>query len=230
VENYEGAIYEWRVHSQAEDCEENHPTTAIFYHGHAGKINITNNIEDGPWRYFIYEQRSQGYQGIPTTVDDWQDVYPYTENNHRFVFLWACMQGDEVGGYTSGYHRGMPYTWSHRNNLSTDGYADPDTGNYIFIGFENISKSLSEWPTVNDTYKNWLVFFYYYATSGYSIHQALDKASELVWYDTEGWQYFYQTPLYQGYNATNPYYPAQGEPWYWSYLHVYGNGDRTLPY
>ncbi|MEM4733849.1 MAG: hypothetical protein QXD70_04910 [Candidatus Bathyarchaeia archaeon] len=241
VENFHAAIYEWRVRSQAQHCEQNHPTTVIFYHGHAGKINITNNVLQGPFRYFIYEQAPQG--GLepppwhPVTIDDYEDIYPYTLNNHRFVFIWACMQGNEVGGYTSaggGYHRGMPYAWSHISSLSANGYAYPDTGNYILIGFENMSRSISYWPTPQNTYKNWLVFFYYFATNGYSIRRSLDEASKLVWGTT---RLFGSTELYGGYLERNPNfnasapinYPLNWE-WWWSKMRVYGNGDRTLPY
>lgn len=237
VENYHAGIYEWRVQTLVQHCEQDHPTTAIFYHGHGGKVNITNNIY-GPYRYFIYEQApQQGYYPPPwhpKTVDDWQDIYPYTANNHRFVFLWACAQGDEVGGYVSGYHRGMPYAWSHRSSLSQDGYASPDTGNYVFIGFENMSRRLSYWPTANNSYKYWLVFFYYFALNGYSIKDALDEASKLVWGPNRP---FYTTELYNGYWERNPQFDPNKPPsyplnweWWWSKMRVYGNGARTLPH
>jgi len=237
VENYYAAIYENRVRSEAQDSEQNHPTTAIFYHGHGGKIPITGNPL-GPYRYFIYEQAPQEGEEPPpwhpVTVDDYQDIYNYTANNHRFVFLWACIQGDEVGGYSSGYNRGMPYAWSHRAGMSTNGYADPDPDNYIFIGFENMSRSISYWPTPNDTYEHWLVFFYHYATNGSSIHNALDQASKAVWGPAAR---FDTSELYNGYWERNPNfdpsqnstYPTNWE-WWWSKMRVYGNGDRTLPY
>ncbi|MGB9959719.1 MAG: hypothetical protein ACPLKQ_04275 [Candidatus Bathyarchaeales archaeon] len=387
VENFHAGIYEWRVRGQAQHCEQEHPFTAVFYHGHGAKQNITNNIS-GPFRYNIYNQdgspywvgsidcynsggahayvqnpqnligwEANGYctdlyaeypgdyawiigkmRGLldyagydratghivinaysepgyssdlyvyvsddhqnwylvntltitntspcwiyvgahsgpfryiaiavyvnyetgnsaylhvdavhavtiwgvpppgehPWTIDDYEDIYPYTAYNHRFVFLWACMQGDEVGGYTLGYNRGMPYAWSHRTTLSTNGYDYPDTDpddNYVFIGFENISKTLSEWPTPNNNYKYWLVFFYYAALSeGRNIKSALDRASELVWGPGTA---FDDTPLYNGYwgynpafNASKPReYPTNWD-WWWSKMRVYGNGNMYLP-
>jgi hypothetical protein len=381
VENFNGGIYEWRVHEQAQDCEQNHPTTAVFYHGNGALENITSDIEDGPWRYSIYEQSGNsywaatywysdsdyqvhcvenpeyllgyspdsqsvhlhagepydyayvvanmsakaeghiyvygcsgpgGYQshlyvyvsedgenwdlvnpngqpievtatspywidvgtysgpfqhiGIagyddpqsqlsvclhidavrvvsapnpappdehPVNVDDWQDVYPYTDDNHRFVFIWSCINGNEVGGYVQGYfsngtaygfHRGMAYAWTHRTSLSQDGYANPDQNGYCFICFQHTSKSLSEWPTQQNNYKNWLMFFYEAAINGNSINSALNTASQIVW-----GQNFGQTLLDDGYWAPNPFYPLMGDEYVWCKLRIFGDGSMVLP-
>ncbi|MEM2912347.1 MAG: hypothetical protein QW146_07575 [Candidatus Bathyarchaeia archaeon] len=75
-------------------------------------------------------------------------------------------------------------------------------------------------------WRYWLLFFYYYVLEeGYTIHDALDAASQMV-----GFAGFWDTPPYKGWNETNPEYPGMGLPWYWCKLRVYGNGNIYLPY
>lgn len=132
------------------------------------------------------------------------------------------MQGNEAGNSTLTPH-GMPYAWTRQQNLNDDGYNDPDSRPYAFIGFENASAMLSQDISENNKYANWLVFFYYYALNGYTINSALDEASERVGYN-EGWD-----------DENNPL-SQSAEYWWWldnetypGRMRIYGNGNIYLP-
>jgi hypothetical protein len=216
-----------RVRSEAAHCEYYHDYTTVFHHGHGGKWGYG---DEPPWYYFYYAD-APPQNPSAENIDDWQDIRPYTIDNHQFVFLWACAQGNEVGGPLDPedhYGHGMPWAWTKRDDLNLDGYADPDTTSYCFIGFENMSKSISE-PTGNGRYKHFLVFFYYYALETQrSIKQALDKATEMVWGSSNGWHYFHQTELYNGWTE---YVPGPNPPGgeYDCRMRVFGNGNNHLP-
>jgi hypothetical protein len=215
LKNYYAQITESLVRSEAAHCEDYQMYATVFYHGHGGKTT------NPPHRYFIYEQGPS-----PDHVDDYQDIYPFTKDKHYFVFLWACAQGNEVGHSTPKVH-GMPYSWTHRYNLDLDGYKPPNSGDYCFIGFENVSRPLSYWIE-GGKYRYWLVFFYYFALTPfyygpYTINEALDAASQVMW-DKD----FDETELYRGYTVHVPGPPPMGGDWE-SKMHVYGNGDNYLP-
>lgn len=215
------------VKAQIIDCEQNHEFSTVLYLGHGG-------IEGG--QYNIFEQASHNeITNPPLKIIDNQHIYPYTVDNHHFVFLWACRQGDEAGDGSPPH--GMPYCWTRQPNLSPDGYNQPDSRPYCFIGFEAASPRLSEWMNPNNIYKYWLVFFYYFALYVYGqwygwvrIWQALDHASWMVGYPG-GWLDPNNT-LSKGFWTHWPFpappgYPQPGE--YWGKMRIYGDGNIWLP-
>ena len=167
---------------------------------------------------------------MPNTIWDRENVSYYTIDNHRFVFLWVCNNGNVAGNSTP--ILGMPYCWTKQGDLSPDGYGNPDSRQYCFIGFENASVTLMEGMgtyngTTENTYKYWLTFFYYYVLNGNTINQSLDLASRAVGY-ADGWTDG-NNRLSQGYNYT--WYGGGGQPpgTSWGKMRIYGNGSIYLP-
>ena len=166
------------------------------------------------------------------------EIYPQTDQGHHyFVFLWTCVNGEICGYYDSdwsGYYMGgylikygtgpvgMPFSWMHQAGLSSNGYASPDSSDYCFISFENLSHWLSD-PTgyADYTCGNFTAKFYEEALQdGNTINEALDLAAT---YTFGSEKTFEDTELYTGYNMTN----EQGT--FWSKMRVWGNGNNMLP-
>lgn len=155
-----------------------------------------------------------------------------------FVFLWTCVQANEIGCFHASYWisypyyyyagtgaAGMPFAWTNRDytQISSDGYTNPDAGPYCFIGFEGFAIPMSELipDSGGKNYGDFVKRFYYHALEeGYSINQALDAASRYVF----GVEHFNQTTLYNGYIR---YLPGLG--WWTGRMRVYGNGNNYLP-
>ena len=144
--------------------------------------------------------------------------------------------------------RGIPYAFTHRyvepntsgfnvaQDISDDGYANPDSGSQVYIGFPAGSASLSQNlpnPSGTHTYGVWVEEFFDYAlTYQYTVNHALDSASELLWGTS-----FYSsclsrygsgfTPNWVILNSTGQI--PQGSSWPTSWLAVYGNGNIGIP-
>ena len=72
---------------------------------------------------------------------------------------------DTTQGLISGRARGMPFAWSHRlvenrdtfqgfntaYHMSDDGYARPDTGSFVYLGFHYGSAALSQVVTAQNS-------------------------------------------------------------------------------
>jgi hypothetical protein len=124
----------------------------------------------------------------------------------------------------------MPFAWTQQN---LNQYGEDDSG-YCFIGFQNASATFSEIMfqngTMTNNYKNWLVFFYYYALE-YNPHQnvygALDKASWTAGY-IDGWTDTYNK-LYQGYSYWWPGGGGTPSGTYWGKMRTWGDTDVYLP-
>jgi hypothetical protein len=225
--NYDGTVSKALMQSQIADAEQNHDFATVLYLGHGMLEKIPGSNH---YRYYIYEQ-APGYllqTHEPVRIYDYQ-IYEYTVDNHHFVFLWACVQGNEAGNSTLTPH-GMPYAWTRQENLSPDGYGDddipgePDSKPYAFIGFEKASPMLSQMMGLgNNIYRNWLLFFYYFALNGYTINGALDAASESVGCD-QGWD-DQDNPLSEGEN----YWWWLDDDYHWGRMRIYGNGGIYLP-
>lgn len=111
-------------------------------------------------------------------------------NSQKFLFLWSCEQGNEIGSmvtYPCGEVRakGMPLAWLHTTSLSSDGYASPDGKGQTFNGFEGAAPFLSyDGLGATDACYYFLQYFYYYALYRgryYSVNAALDQAATNVW-------------------------------------------------
>ncbi|MEM2081979.1 MAG: hypothetical protein QW744_06900 [Candidatus Bathyarchaeia archaeon] len=232
VENRSAQAYWSLMSEKITHCENYHTFATVLYLGHGGILNMGNY-----YRLSVYEQASHNNPNTPPPAIYDYMIYDRTLNGkHRFTFLWACFQGNLSGSNAPAVH-GMAYCWTKQPNLSGDGYGDPnlsgdpDTRPYCFIGFELASPRLSE-PIKNNTgnlYKHWLVFFYYHALNGYSINQALDRASQNV-----GYERWLDNPLRNGFRTyfppefLPPGIPLSPDNTYLGRMRIYGNGNINL--
>jgi len=166
------------------------------------------------------------------------DIYDETTGDTFFAFINTCASAD-LTYQDDDPVRGMPYAWTHRmvtsnpdsNEMSDDGYGDPDNGNFCYMGFPWGSASLSQ--TINGVgpiYANWVEKFFWYALIGdRSINEALDEASQEIYNDDFG-----DIDLANSFGAI---WPMWNTTYYnqWDYdpapnckLVVYGNGDIHL--
>jgi len=218
VENFHAQAY-WNIMSgKIEHCEQSHTFATVLYIGHGGFVNMGNY-----YRYSIFEHRGDdNWSNPPPAINDVM-IYEKTVNGkHRFIFLWACRQGNEPGSSTPAIH-GMAYCWTRQPNLSDDGYDRPDSRPYCFISFQNASQWLNASISANSNHKHWLVFFYYYALNGYSINRALDRACQAVGYS--GWK---DSPLYKGFKMHWPFQGPEPPGYYAGKMRIFGNGNIYL--
>jgi hypothetical protein len=191
--------------------------------------------------YYIPVTHYKFYDALNASISDREIGWiTYGGSTLHFVFLWTCVQANEIGSYHDSYWiyypyywyqgtgaTGMPYAWTHRNytQMSSNGYASPDTWSYCFIGFKGFAMPISE-PIPDSGGKNYGDFvkrFYYHALEeGYSINNALDYASQ----DVFGVNRFNQTTLYNGYEK---YLGEELGTWSGK-MCVYGNGNNYLPH
>jgi hypothetical protein len=197
------------------------------------------------------------------------EIYPKTDEERNFFTLInacnsACIE-DQLGnppmdtsqGMVNGRARGMPFAWTHREvenrdtypgfntdeYMSDNGYARPDYGDFVYLGFNMGSAALSQpidWdntlPLSGTPYHSWLEKFFEYALMcDISVNDALDEASQ--WYFNAD---FDESPLGrpQGFMAQWPLYysnPPEDPPKWWydphtfgGSLKVYGNGLTKL--
>ena len=205
----------------AYDMEHDYHHVAVFHYGHG----YGNNYE-GVWHRSYAD--NNGYES-GDLIWDWA-IYSQTSlGKNVFVFIWACMQGHEIGNMSSNGAWGMPFAWLHTNNLSPDGYANPDSGPYCFIGFDGVSPPLSEAVFSNSDVKckDFIMLFYDYALkAGFSINDALDLAS------IDLFQCYYdETELYTGFRLYTDFSwlnPKMKPDWYQGWMKIYGNGNIHL--
>lgn len=209
--------------------------------------------QDGTYGEPTYEQK--GPVLYENGVFDFE-IYPRTADGKVFfAFINTCNSAfiaDNFYGYPatqgivphSDRARGMPLAWSHRlvidkgtpgfntaQHMSDDGYADPDTGDFCYIGFDFGSAALKQ--TVEGSNKihcEWVAKFFYYALDcDQSVNDALDSASQYCF----GGNNFDQTSLCDGFTAVWPMYKGVPPAWYnetglGSRMRVYGNGNIHL--
>ncbi|MEM3699925.1 MAG: hypothetical protein QXL57_03550 [Candidatus Bathyarchaeia archaeon] len=178
-----------------------------FYVGHGEKYTET----DGTTHWRIYDHDC-------TQVIRDTDIFPYSVNQRvRFVFLWACYQGDYIGGNdSSGNPQGMPYAWLHTTNLSKYGYKTPDYGGYTFIGFYGLSPALTTPLDGKPNASYWFLRYFYNEAlypRAYNLRTSLDRASLELW-----GKYFGSCILYNGYACPQ----GQGQ------MVVYGDGSMFI--
>ncbi|MCX8153910.1 MAG: hypothetical protein N3E52_05710 [Candidatus Bathyarchaeota archaeon] len=218
---------------QDSENDQYHDWATVFYYGHMGMTQIPGT----PYYHYAFHEAGEQTAPEPSLIWD-KNIYGYTGDNHNFVFLWVCRNGDTTGDDEPVPH-GMSYCW-FRRNLAQNGYSYPDAGTDCFIGFTGASPCLADgmgtytYPYGENIYRFWLVFFYYFALNGYSIKGALDMASYMVgyygyWLDpnnrlSQGWNYYF--PGWQGPGNPPPGWPANGT--YWGKMVIYGNGNIYL--
>ena len=159
-----------------------HNYSISFYIGHGDSGHVFNRPY-WEWQYWIRDDSGGD-------VFD-KDIYPYSKcQNVRFVFLWSCHQGDDVGGwhwpvpFGSGGAYGMPHAWLHTTDLPEDGYADPDDSGYCFIGFQGDAPGLlKEFDGEHWAAGYYFLGYFYEAAlcTDKTINQALDYASQKLW-------------------------------------------------
>lgn len=189
------------------------------------------------------------HEGYLTDKNDYQknitdyQIYSYAGAKHYFTFMWVCTLADMVDinddgildaayGYynsTEGQIVGMPYAWTHTLSMDLDGYASPDSGDYCYISFQNVSRKLKETAEFfPHNYGDFVERFYHYAyVHQLSINNALDMATNDMGNSSE--PFFGDSLLYNGYSV---WVEEEGMPpgWYPSWMHVFGNGDMVLPF
>ncbi len=168
----------------------------------------------------------------PGVID--AELYLYTGAKHKFTFIWTCVNGGTSingvnnYGYMDSYNRavGMPLAWTKQTNLSKNGYANPDSSGYAYIGFENTSKFLSD----NSDFKsyNYGDFCKEYYKNLYVNHYSVKESLNAATFKVTGGssQYFYNTALYNGYT----FYSSVHQMTSTCYMRVIGNGNMVLPY
>jgi hypothetical protein len=149
-----------------------------FYIGHGGDGRVWNGIFWEPQWRILDDDGNEVFD---------KSIYPYsTCQNVRFVMVWSCESGNVIGGfhYWSGTAHGMPFCWLHTNDLSEDGYTDPDDNGYCFIGFENDAPGLL-WDFEGGYWGVSYYFLGYFYRAALcmdkTVNQALDYASQTIW-------------------------------------------------
>ena len=222
------------VRSQIQDCES-HDWATVFYYGH---MNLTSIGNPPVPSYGIRVQANPADQNPADVIWD-TDVKPYTNTGkHHFVFLWVCNNGNLAGSSWPTDH-GAPYCWTDQENLASHDedlpylewpFTDPVHPTYCFIGFEGASPTLMDgmgtYYETENTYRNWLVFFYYYALNGYNVNSALHLASQAV-----NLQYGWEDPANR--LRTGYIYAWSGGDWlqfghFEGRMRIYGNGGISL--
>ncbi|WGM90307.1 MAG: hypothetical protein NUK63_04090 [Candidatus Bathyarchaeum tardum] len=196
--------------SNASYMESNFDYVALFHYGHGGMNGVHRDYFDNDYNY------SYHYWQPDNEIWDY-DVYQQTSSSkHFFVMLWACRQGDHVGGLggPNGAY-GMPFAWHHTTPTSYG----PD----CFIGFENASMPLTQTSSHNPSidYEFYIRRFYVLALhNGYSVYNSLNIAS---------WNWFgcsySNSELNTGYTAQ---WGEDPDDWDGGKMKIYGNDDIYL--
>jgi hypothetical protein len=192
------------------------------------------------WHYGYYGDFADYSNAYNNRIQD-NNLYPYTGSKHRFTLIWTCVNadlfdtddppdgiGDAYGYYDDAYIGagavGMPYAWTRTTTLSQNGYANSDSSNFCYIGFENNSRALTDNSEfINKNYGDFVRKFYWHAVNNrYSIKVSLNKAVDEMgtWH-----QYLWQTELYNGYWGED----MQGQYTMWCKMRIYGNTNMQLP-
>ena len=230
------------IDSKDQDNSISSVSTVFFDHG-VGATPLPSPYND-EWHYMLCDST-----GISSgNIYDYQIFDSTSTVKNYFNYISACMSASLAipNGYSGNYGAnqggsgnpiGMPYAWTHEYTtsnppagyMSLNGYTNPDSGAYCYIGFPTGSASLSQtlaywWPST--TYYDFVYNFFYYALVGQlTVNQALDAASYICWTPN----YFGSCPL-MGFTAiwplnTNP--PSNSIQSGCSMV-VYGNGNIHL--
>ncbi len=250
---YYALSYEWVVYNphylvsasgiySLADSMDDYDYVTAWQYMHGSTYNEQGLIVYLPFPWYQYPVNVEHYYAFIEGDDIYDNqLYQYTGNGHHyFVFLWTCASAKQIGYYDSskdlgnGWYYfgtgavGWPYAWTHQdeNDLSDDGYNDPDETDYCVIGFETFSPPLSNVTGYQSkTMSDFVEAFYDKAlqtSNRKTINQALDYASQQAF----GESYFDDTILYgDGWNAWVP--PPVGEYWHTS-MRVFGNGDNYV--
>ncbi|MCW4009596.1 MAG: hypothetical protein NWF05_03130 [Candidatus Bathyarchaeota archaeon] len=146
---------------------------------------------------------------------------------------WVPTNTNTEYGYFDSLSRcvGMPLAWTGTADLSLDGFNDPDSSDYCYIGFQNHSPWLHNAPLGwGSTPMGYFPYYFYRYAMGLDsggIHEpiwlCLEYAS-MIHFTSD----FEDTPLYNGWwewlvaeNMT--------DAWWFNQMTVFGNSDIALP-
>lgn len=159
------------------------------------------------------------------------DIFPHSEDqNLRFSYIFACYQGDKIGGnhlFSGAY--GMPYAWLHAASLSEDGYADPDEGGRVFLGYLNLAPWLTndeDWQVNDGAYK--FLYAFYTCALGLGLDHTVNDALDIAAYQVWGVPKYGESILYNGYNYSYWDYDPPHMVYETGYMKVYGDGSIHL--
>lgn len=191
----------------------------IWCDAHGGKEN--NYKYDGEYLHLYFWQTK--YREV---YDD--QVWRHSEKGKmRFVFMWTCYSANYIGGLAtlsngSTVEIGFPYAWSRIDNLSGDGYKNPSSSDFCFIGFLEKGPLLTSNYTDQNGNQYLLVgysftkAFWQAVFNGKTIKQALDNASRTVFGERVN---FGDCVFYKGANWGGDLYVK---------MEVYGNSNIEL--
>jgi len=213
--------------------------TVWFDHGIGHKLSFGPGHED-EWHFMLCDSTTQNEDPMDGYIYDYE-IYERTGLGKTFfAFISTCMSakldllvdgqplGNGTYGYNNGIPIGMPYAWTHGASMSTDGYANPDSGSFCYIGFPWGSAALVlddldlAYPNVR--YYDWVRNFSYYALNyDMSVNNALDQASYTCFK-----KYFGSTALHLNFTTCWPAYQGDNATWPNCTMVVYGNGNIHL--
>jgi hypothetical protein len=223
------------VYNAVNACETTYNYTAIFYKGH---IYPNYTACECPYNWCDYDHFAI-YDWEGNETGDWIIDYlihdEVSSASHDFVFLWACAFGGEdfigeinqTGGYSHSF--GMMASWMNltAEDLSSDGYANPDGTDHVFISFDGLSinfKNSTEYDTFE--YQHFAYLFFDYALNGpFTVRDALDLAAD----DTHSESSYGACQLNTGYSMNWWYNATHYEVWENNKMRVWGDGDHILP-
>jgi hypothetical protein len=191
-----GTVYS-NIISQIWYDENNYMGVAVFHFGHG---------------YTPWYLDSNGFE---ITYNDIYDE-TYSFNEHYFVWMWTC---------TLAQNFEFANAWTQQSSLEYYGFDSPDSTQHCFIGFMEESPMISYQSFYGYTQLAYTFIeeFYLYAALGYSVHNALNSASEAVFgvnYDL--------TPLNEGYYAWWPGGGGASQGWYPGGMNVFGDSNIVL--
>ena len=166
----------------------------------------------------------EGEGGENEKIWDYEIAVNTTNGVTDFVFLWTCGMALEQGELGPPI-RGMSPSWLQTDDLSENGYEDPDNTEHCYMSFVYYSPFFTESTGYEEhTYGDFVKKFYERATDGdHSIKEALDYAAQ----DILGADYYLsETDLYNGYWFVITEGKMQGS--YWCYIRVLGDGNTML--
>jgi hypothetical protein len=190
-------------------------------------------LVDGTMHYLFYGENYD--DPMDANLYDHTTTGPYSKQH--FTFIWTCACANNMTDPNTSYQCygfidydndtgevGMPLAWTANADLSHDGYSDPDSSTYCYIGFKGASKPLKEDIYIDEYYTGYKYFgfvdlFYTRLTLNYyqyTVKQSLDYASGFIW--GCDWD---DTPLGDGYYD----YPTSENCW----MNVFGNSNLYLP-
>jgi hypothetical protein len=220
----------------------NYPPIATIWFDHG--IGLNQTISGYPTEFHYMLCGTYAHDGNPNGDEfDYQIYNLEPTSKNYFCYISTCLSADlnnpstifnqYTGTYGlnnqggSGNIIGMPFAWTHGASMSTNGYANPDSNQYCYIGFPWGSAPLAQTsPPLNPYYPNVYYgqfvsnFFYAALVLHDSVNQALDYASGICW----SGQAFQNTFLYNGFIA---YWEGQPQSSGCT-MTVYGNGNMYL--